>query len=317
MTGAPLPTGADAVVQIEEPDAWDTTADRALPGGTEVGIRLAVPPGHNVRRAGESVQAGEVVFEAGHRLRAQDVALLQSVGIEEVNVHSLPTVGVLSTGSELIEPGKPLEQGQIWDSNRTALLLRLRETGFPGVDLGTVPDEEDLLEAHIRGALPRVDFLLTTGGVSVGDLDLTRTVLGRLGRIQTYRVAVKPGMPQLFGHVGRVPVFGLPGNPVSSIVVFDQFVLPGLRKLSGRRDLVAPLFEAILQDPIRRRPGRVEFWRVRLHVDAGRWVARSCGSQGSGVLSSMTRANGYALLPADLERAEAGSTVPCQLMPRD
>jgi molybdopterin molybdotransferase len=318
MTGAPIPEGADAVVEVEATDAWDAQAGRSRPvTGPWVEIRKAVTPGYNVRRAGESVRAGEVVFAAGHRLRAPDIGLLISVGLQVVNVHSLPRVGILSTGSELVEPGQPLEPGQIRDSNRPALLLRLRELGYPAVDLGTSPDVEADLEARISNSLQDIDFLLTSGGVSVGDLDLTRTVLHRLGRVRSYRVAVKPGRPQLFGHVGRVPVFGLPGNPVSSLVVFDQFVLPALRKLAGRRDLLPPLFEAILQDPIGRRPGRVEFWRVRLEVEEGRWVARSTGPQGSGILSSLTRANGYAVLPADLERAEPGTVLRCQLMPRD
>jgi molybdopterin molybdotransferase len=162
-----------------------------------------------------------------------------------------------------------------------------------------------------------VDFLLTTGGVSVGDHDLTRTVLGRLGDVEAYRVAVKPGMPQVFGRLGDLPVLGLPGNPVSSLVVFDQFALPALRKMAGRRDVLDPLFQAVLQDPVVRRPGRAEFWRVRLSVDEGRWVARSTGPQGSGILTSLTRANGYAILPADLERVAPGTPVLCQLMARE
>ena len=155
------------------------------------------------------------------------------------------------------------------------------------------------------------------GGVSVGDADITREVLARTGKVKTYRVAVKPGKPQLFGHIGSTPVFGLPGNPVSSLVVFDVFVLPALLKMAGRRTLFQPLFNANLAAPISRKPGRVEFMRVRVDSEDGVWTARSTGPQGSGVLSSMTKANAYAILPAHADRLEAGSSVMCMFRGMD
>ncbi len=322
MTGAPLPEGADAVVPVEATNFWDEAAERGrLPSGPDeakaVLVRAPVRPGGNVRRAGESVRAGEAFLEPGQRLGGPEIALLLSVGVREVRVHPRPVVGVLSTGDELVPPEADPAPGQIRDSNRVGILGALADHGFPTVDLGLVGDDEEELTRAILGGAERVDFLLTTGGVSVGDYDLTRRVLDRVGDVEAYRVAVKPGKPQLFGRVGPTPVFGLPGNPVSSLVVLDQFVLPGLRKLAGRADLYRPFFTARLSEAIKRRPGRTEFLRVRLETENGDWFAGSTGPQGSGILTSMTRANGYALLPPEAEALPAGTRVLCQLMSRD
>jgi molybdopterin molybdotransferase len=220
---------------------------------------------------------------------------------------------VLSTGNELVPPEKEAVPGQIPDSNRPALLGVLRELGFPTLDLGLAGDDAaELTDRILAGVGSGINFLLTSGGVSVGDHDLTRTVLGSIGNVESYQVAVKPGKPQLFGEVQGVPVFGLPGNPVSSLVVFDQFVLPALKKRGGRRDLIPPQFRAILGARVVRRPGRVEFLRVALETREGVWVATSTGPQGSGVLPSMTRARGYAILSEDVETLEAGAEVLCQ-----
>jgi molybdopterin molybdotransferase len=340
MTGAPLPEGADAVVMIENTDAWDALAraepgsrdappraefggrdappraepgSRAEPGGSQVEIRRHARPGENVRRKGESVAAGAILLEPGQVVRPAELGLLISVGVRSILAHPLPRVAVLSTGDELVPPGTDPGPGQIRDSNRPALLAALRRRGFPTLDLGLVPDDEEALaEAVLRGAR-EADFLLTSGGVSVGDRDLTHRVLSRLGRVNSMKVAMKPGKPQLFGTLEGTPVYGLPGNPVSSLVVFDEFVLPALKKRAGRRDLLRPLFRARLGAPIRRKPGRTEFVRVRLAVEDGVWVARDTGPQGSGVLSSMTRANGYAILPADAGDMDAGAAVLCRL----
>lgn len=315
MTGAPIPRGADAIVPIEHTDLWDPAVRGSLsPRATEVGVLRPARPGQNIRRAGESVAAGETFLEAGHRLGPAEIALLISVGIMEVNVHSLPRVGILSTGDELVPPEATPGPGQIRDSNRVALLLLLQGLGYPTVDLGLVRDDSGELAARVRKALPRIDFLLTSGGVSVGDRDFTRRVLAGLGPVEAYAVAVKPGKPQLFGHIDGVPVFGLPGNPVSSLVVCDIFVLPALRRMAGRRDLHPPVFEAELAEPLRRRPGRTEFVRVHLEIRDGRWVARSAGPQGSGVLGSMTRGNGYAMIAEDADSLEPGNRVSCLWM---
>jgi molybdopterin molybdotransferase len=322
MTGAPVPEGADAVVPVELTNFWDESAERGrLPRGPDeervVLVRGTVPAGGNVRRAGESVRRDETFLDAGKRLGGPEVALLLSVGVREITVHPRPVVGVLSTGDELVPPEADPGPGQIRDSSRAGILAALTDYGFPTVDLGLVgDDEEELTRAVVEGA-ERVDFLLTTGGVSVGDYDFTRRVLDRVGRVEAYRVAVKPGKPQLFGRVGPTPVFGLPGNPVSSLVVLDQFVLPGLKKLAGRADLYRPFFAARLSEAVKRRPGRTEFLRVRLETRDGEWIACSTGPQGSGILSTLTRANGYALLPPEAETISAGTRVLCQLMSRD
>lgn len=317
MTGAPLPEGADAVVPVEDTPFWDPERLRARrPRDAEeagrVAIRREVSPGANVRRAGEAVASGSVILEAGHRIGGAEIGLLLAAGVEAVSVHRIPRVAVLSTGDELVPPGETPGPGRIPDSNRPALLGVLRRLGFGTVDLGLAPDRAPELESRIRTGLPGADFLITSGGVSVGDLDLTRTVLEAMGQVESYRVAVKPGKPQLFGRVLEVPVFGLPGNPVSSLVVFDQFVLPALKKMAGRRDLYPEVFPARLGGPVRRKAGRVEFLRVRLRVEDGEWVALPTGPQGSGILTSMAHADGYAVLPQEAASLEAGDRVPCQ-----
>ena len=316
MTGAPIPSGADAVVMVEVTSFWDEKLRRArIPAnqqeGKAVQIYKKVTVGTNIRRAGESVAQDSVMLTAGHLLHGAEIGLCLSVGIWEARVHPRPRVGVLSTGDELVQAGKPRGPGEIWDSNRPALLATLKELGFPTLDLGQSGDDPAELEQKIHRGVQEADFLLTSGGVSVGDYDLTREIFERMGSVEWYQVAVKPGKPQLFGTVEDTPVFGLPGNPVSSLVVFDQFVLPGLRKMSGRRDFLPEPFPARLADRIERKTGRVEFLRVKLTGTEGNREARSTGAQGSGILSSLTQANGYAILPADQEVIEAGSLVSC------
>jgi molybdopterin molybdotransferase len=319
MTGAPVPAGADAVVMIETTSAWDPVRGASRPEAAEapeVAVGHAPSPGDNVRPRGESVAAGDPMLEPGHVIGAAEVGLLLAVGVVRVRVHPRPRVGVLSTGDELVPAEATPGPGEIRDSNRPALLAALVAEGFPAIDLGLAPDDEPGLTAAVAAGARRVDFLLTSGGVSVGDKDLTRRVLGSLGEVEAYRVAVKPGMPQVFGRLGKTPVFGLPGNPVSSLVVFEEFVLPALRRMAGRAELLPPLFEARLTAPVTRKPGRVEFLRVRLGTDGGRWTASPTGPQGSGILSSMTKADGYAILSAEAERLEAGDTVLCRFRPR-
>ena len=321
MTGAPVPDGADTVVMVESTNFWNPEAHRARPATDddhhEVEIRKAPAPGANVRRTGESVEAGAVFLEAGTRIGGPEIGLSLSVGVIEVAVHPLPRVAVLSTGDELVPPGSTPGPGQIRDSNRPSLLATLGQYGFPTLDLGLAADDPTVLESRIRRGADEADFLITSGGVSVGDADLTREVLARMGEVESYRVAVKPGKPQLFGHIGSTPVFGLPGNPVSSLVVFDVFVLPALRKMAGRRTLFQPLFNASLGAPLSRKSGRLEFMRMRVHAEDGIWIAESTGPQGSGVLSSMTNANAYAILPPHTDRLDAGSSVLCMFRGTD
>ena len=321
MTGAAIPEGADAVLPVEDTDAWDPVKGKAetgsRPAPSEVQALRPVRPGANVRRTGESVRRGEPLLPAGKVLRGPEIALLNAVGIGEVNVHSLPRVGVLTTGDELVPAGQEPERGQIRDSNRPGLLAAIRDQGFVPVDLGLSPDDEDELVRRIPDGARKVDFLLTSGGVSVGEFDLTRRVLDRVGDVRAYMVAVKPGRHQVFGHVGTTPVFGVPGNPVSSLLVFEQFVLPALKKMAGRRRLFRPLFPAVLAETVPHGPGRTEFVRVRLEAGPEGWVARPTGPQGSGILTSLTRADGYALIDGNTGDVPAGARVLCQLMTRD
>lgn len=313
MTGAPIPVGADAVVMIEDTDAWDASSGQARPGDADVLVNRPAEPGQNIRPRGESVRAGTTVLEQGARVRHAEVGLLSALGIRKVRVHPFPRVAVFSSGDEIVPAEEDPGPGRIRDSNRPALLAALRHHGFPAIDLGLVPDDETrIADALSRGA-KQADFVISSGGVSVGDRDLTHRVLAKLGTAERLRVAMKPGKPQVFGEIEGVPVYGLPGNPVSSLVVFDIFVLPALRKIAGRRDVLRPLFKARLAGPIQRKAGRTEFLRVRLEVDDGGWIVRFTGPQGSGILSSMTRANGYAILPAAVEELEAGAPVLCML----
>ncbi|HET9234771.1 MAG TPA: gephyrin-like molybdotransferase Glp [Candidatus Eisenbacteria bacterium] len=313
MTGAPIPEGADAVVMIEDTDAWDPAAGRSRFGDTHVQVNRPAEAGQHIRPRGESVQAGAMVLEPGARIRSAEVGLLSALGIRQIRVHPVPRVAVFSSGDEIVPTEEDPGPGKVRDSNRPALLAALRHHGFPAIDLGLVPDDEARIADALRRGARGADFVISSGGVSVGDRDLTHSVLATLGTALRLKVAMKPGKPQVFGEIEGVPVYGLPGNPVSSLVVFDVFVLPALRKLAGRKDVLRPSFKARLAGPIQRKAGRTEFLRVRLEVEDGGWIARSTGPQGSGILSSMTRANGYAILPAAVEGLEAGAPVLCML----
>jgi molybdopterin molybdotransferase len=313
MTGAPIPDGADAVVMIEDTDAWDESTGRGKPAQNTVLVHRPAEPGQHVRPRGEGIHTGDTLLEPGHVIRPAEIGLLLSVGIREIRVHPKPRVAVFSSGDEIVPSEQDPGPGQIRDSNRPAILAALTRRGFQTLDLGLIPDNEAKLTHAVERGVREADFVISTGGVSVGDRDLTHRVLSRMGQVDAFKVAMKPGQPQVFGEVENVPVYGLPGNPVSALVVFDMFVLPALRKLSGWRNVLRPLFMARLERPIQRKGGRTEFVRVRLETENGGWMAHSTGPQGSGILSSMTRANGYAILPAAVEHLEAGAAVLCML----
>jgi molybdenum cofactor synthesis domain-containing protein len=294
MTGAPMPKGADAVVLVE----------RTRTEGDAVTIEIEVEPGTSVRGVGEDVQPGDVVVDAGTVLTPGRLGVLASVGVTEVAVHRRPRVGVLSTGDELVTDG-PLRRGQIHDSNRPTLLALLRESGFEAFDLGIAADDERSVTDALQRAVSSCDAVLTSGGVSMGDLDYVKVVLDRIGDMRWMQIAIKPAKPFAFGTVGDVPVFGLPGNPVSSMVSFELFARPALRKMSGHTELDRPRVQAVAPDGLRRRPdGKTHFARVVL--DAGE--ARSAGGQGSHHLAAMAAADGLAVLP-DGDGVAPGGTV--------
>lgn len=307
LTGAPLPTGADAVVRQED-------AERE---GERVRIRVAPAPRENVRDAGEDVEPGERVLEAGWVLGPAHVGFLASLGRSVVAVHQRPRVAVLSGGDELVEPDGDVAGGRIVSSNSYSIAAQCRELGAEPVYLGIARDTPADVERHLRHGL-RADVLVSSAGVSVGDRDYVRGALAKLGcRLLFWGVLMKPGYPLAFGRIERDEgplVFGLPGNPVSAMMTFEQFVRPALLKLTGHRRLHRPLLRARLAEDLCKRAGRLHFVRVQLERRDGEWLARSTGNQGSGILRSMLLAQGILPFPAEATQLRAGEEVQVQLV---
>jgi len=295
MTGAPLPPGADAVCMIEE---TETESD-----GRHVVIGRALQPGTFVRQPGRDVAIGDVVAVAGTALGPAHLGVIANQGALRVRVHRRPRVGVLSTGDELFSGTGPLPPGRIRDSNRHTLLALLRREGWEGVDLGTVGDDESALVESLSSAASRCDAIMTSGGVSVGDLDLVRVVLEKLcaGKMRWMQVAIRPAKPLAFGVLGdsATPVFGLPGNPVSAIVSFELFVRPALRRLGGHRVLHRSIVSAVADADLRREPdGKLHLMRAHVRLDGpASWRVRTTDGQESHQLRSMSEANSLILLP--------------------
>ena len=290
MTGAPMPPGADAVVKVELAEV--------SPDGVAVTVGVEVPVGNHVRAAGEDLMTGDRVFDSGTVLGPGHLGVLASIGVVTVHVRRRLRVGVLSTGDELREGSATLAPGQIRDANRPALLGLLDELGAEGVDLGHVADDEAAIEAALVNGTARCDALLTSGGVSMGDFDYVKVVLDRIGDMRWMQVAIRPAKPLAFGLVDGVPVFGLPGNPVSSMVSFELFARPALRSMAGHRDLDRRRVRAEVVGGLGRHPdGKVHFARVVVEVADGRFRVRSAGGQGSHQLTAMAAADGLAVLP--------------------
>ena len=297
MTGAPIPLGADAIVMVERTSV--------LADGDRVRIEQPATEGEHIRAAGDDIHAGDTVIEAGAVLGAGHIGVLASIGVESVLVHRRPRVGVLSTGDELVTGGAPLRPGQIRDSNRHALVPLVREVGAEVIDLGRVPDDRDAITAAIERAATECDALLTSGGVSMGDFDLVKKVLDDLGDMRWMQIAIKPAKPFAFGLVGErnVPVFGLPGNPVSSLVSFELLARPALRRMLGFADdqLDRLTVRALVDDDAGRRrvDGKVHFNRVIAHYDTAdsRFHVVSAGGQGSHQLGAMAAANALMVVP--------------------
>ncbi len=304
MTGAEVPAGADTVIMQEHTERE----------GDEIVIASGHQPGQNVRQPGEDIRAGDTVLEAGQRLRAAELALLASLGVPEVMVHRKPKVAFFSTGDELVAPGGTLGPGQIYDSNRYAIYGMLRELGVELLDLGVIPDTREAVEQAFHDAAAQADAIVTSGGVSVGDADYVKETLDRLGKVDFWKIAMKPGKPLAFGEVEGACFFGLPGNPVSTLVTFYQFARPALRRLMGERDIPAPLTIRVpAAEPLKKRPGRTDFQRGILERDAeGELVVRSVGQQASHILSGMSRANCFIVLPRESGGVDAGTLVDVQ-----
>lgn len=305
MTGAPLPPGADAIVPVER---------SAAAGAEEVDLDQAAEPGAHVRLAGDDVARGEQVLAAGTLLGPAHLGVLASVRRRHPLVVPRPRVGVLSTGDELVDDDRPLGPGQIRESNRPTLVAAARSYGVDAVDLGSVPDDHDAIAHAIAGAASSYDAVLTSGGVSMGDVDLVKVVLDELADMAWMQVAIRPAKPFAFGVLHGTPVFGLPGNPVSSLVSLSLLAVPGLRRRAGRTDLDLPRLPAIAGPGLTRRPdGRTAYVRVTLRWDDGRLHATPVGGQGSHHLAAAAGAHGLAVL-ADGPGAAEGEPVDVVLL---
>ncbi len=300
MTGAVIPEGADSIV-IQEHVEREGDLIRVAPGQRQ---------GQHVRKAGEDLAAGDVALTAGRRLLASDLGLIASLGIGEVPVTRRPRVAFFSNGDELRSIGQPLAVGDVYDSNRYTLHGMLTRSGMAFNDLGVVPDDRDRIKETFLRAADIADVVITSAGASVGDADFVKDVLDEIGEVNFWKIAMKPGRPLSFGKVGNSLFFGLPGNPVSVMVTFYQFVLPALRRLSGELAWAPLRLMARTQDRLKKMPGRTEFQRAALFQDEnGELVVSTTGDQGSGILSSMTQANCFVILPIDSSGAQPGEQV--------
>jgi molybdopterin molybdotransferase len=321
MTGAPLPDGADAVVPIENTsDATRSKSERLDTPSDVVEVLVPVGRGDHVRPSGEDVRRGERVMVPGRLIRPQEIGVLASLGHETVLVHRQPRVAILATGDELLEVHEPLAPGKIRNSNEYTNAALVARTGGIPIRLGIARDTVADLTAKIRAGLEQsADLFLTSGGVSVGDYDVVKDVLGAEGQMQFWQVNMKPGKPLAFGlltHPGlarSVPLLGLPGNPVSAMVSFEQFARPAILRMLGHTDLAKPTVQAILEEPLSN-SGRRGFIRVVVSHRDGRYYARTTGEQGSGVLTSMANANGLAIVPEGTYRVTAGNEVTVQML---
>lgn len=316
MTGAPMPDGSDAVVPYEDTSDFDRSkGERLQSPSTAIEVRDAVAVGDHVRPAGEDIRLGEQVMARGRVLRPQEIGVLASLGHETVLVHRRPRVAILATGDELLEVREPLVPGKIRNSNEYTNSALVTRTGGLPIRLGIARDTEVDLTAKIRAGLENgADLFLTSGGVSVGDYDVVKDVLGTEGQMQFWQVCMKPGKPLAFGLLpGKVPLIGLPGNPVSAMVSFEQFARPAILKMLGHTDLTKPTVRAILESSISN-SGRRGFIRVVVTRREGKYYAGSTGEQGSGVLTSMAKANGLAVVPEGIYGVEAGEEVEVQML---
>lgn len=297
MTGAPIPKGADAVVMVEETELQGQGASASGGGKGQVKIFREAKIGDNIRKAGEDFKKGDIVLKKGMNIRPAETGMLAAVGKPNVYVYQKPKVAVLSTGDELVEIEEIPKTGKIINSNSYTLSAQIKECGALPIQLGIARDtKKDLKEKLYYGL--SADCIVSSGGVSVGDFDFVKDVLKELGsEMRFWKVAMKPGKPLAFGIIGGKPAFGLPGNPISSMVAFEQFVRPALLKMLGRTDIFKRPFNALLTKSIKKKPGRMHFVRAVLEEKDGQLYATPQEGQGSGILSSMVKSNCLIILP--------------------
>ncbi len=307
FTGAPMPDGADSVVLQE-----DVTASTAA-----IEFDESVTVGQHVRPSGNDIAKGDTICRAGHRLTPYDLAWLAACGIGTVRVRRRVRVAVLSTGDELAEPGMPLGEAQIYDSNRFAMTRLLEGRGSDIIDVGCVPDDPDQIRAALEEAAEIGDIIVTSGGVSVGDADHVRNLVAELGSIDFWRIALKPGKPLAVGDIGGTPFFGLPGNPVSTIVTCLLFVAPAIDLLAGATSSPPLTIPATLAEDVLHAPGRREYMRGIASYEEGILKVAINGNQGSNRLATFSGANCLVIIPADASNPPAGETVAILLLGND
>jgi len=300
MTGAPIPSGADAVVMVEDTEPL---------GDNRVRIRCGVSKGSNICPLGEEVLKDDVVVREATVLRPFEIALAAAAGRTTLHVYAAPQVAILATGDEIIEPGRMPRPGQIRNSNSPALVSRLRRIGIGADDLGIAPDESRALREHLQAGLTR-NVLIITGGVSVGDYDLVPKLLADLGVTLLFeQIAVKPGRPTVLGKRDNTLVFGLPGNPVSTLLIAELLVVPALRRMMGEKDPLPPMQEAVLDEPVSHKPNRTSFRPVTVLWSGCTPHARPVKYHGSADLAGASRGDGFAAIPQGIAELPAGSTV--------
>ncbi|MEO8628210.1 MAG: gephyrin-like molybdotransferase Glp [Betaproteobacteria bacterium] len=306
MTGGVMPFGFDTVIMQE----------RVQRDGERVTFSGNQQKGQNVRYAGDDIRQDAVVFSRGQVLRPAELGMIASLGIGEVSVYRKLRVAFFSTGDELVPIGTPLASGQIYDSNRYTLYGMLTRLGVEIIDMGSIGDDPATIERAFDDAAHAADVVITSGGVSVGEADFVKQILDRLGEVLFWKIAMKPGRPLAYGKVGDAHFFGLPGNPVSAMVTFYQFVREALLTLMGAPTAAPlPVLQAVCTTAIKKTPGRTEFQRGILSSDAdGKWTVRVTGNQGSGILSSMSQANCFIILPDAQGNTAAGALVDVQIL---
>ncbi len=306
MTGAPMPDGADAVVPVELTE----------PGEGMVVIRTGVSVGTSVRPAGEDVATGTAVLQAGERLTPSRLGVCASLGYHAPLVGRRPRVAILSTGDEIVPPETDeLEPGKIRDANRFTLAGALEELGVEVLDFGIVGDDEAILRAHLAEAAAAADAVVSSGGVSMGEYDLVKHLLAELGSVEFWKVAMKPAKPFAFGHLGDTPFFGLPGNPVSVAVAFEQFLRPALLHMMGARELFRPRIWGVLDEPVMTDPEKTVFLRVALTPGPdGHLHAALSGGQGSNILTALAAADAFAVVPVGIAGLDAGAMVELEML---
>jgi molybdenum cofactor synthesis domain-containing protein len=301
FTGGVIPEGADAVVMVENTSGWSE----------EFELKKAASPGQNVRRSGEDVREGDIILREGTQVGPPEIALAATQGYGRLPVLRRPKLVVLSTGTELVEPGvRDLAPGEIYDSNSFAVISQAHEIGAEARRISAASDDANLIRDAMKEALETADVVVTSGGVSVGEKDLVKGTMLELGVEQVFwGVKFKPGKPLFFGMKGDVRFFGLPGNPVSAMVCFELFVRPALMKMMGREDRKRPRVEVYFEEDVKNRFGRMHAMRVSLQRTEKGWLARSVGAQGSGLVSSLTKADALALIGPESEGVRAGEPV--------